>query len=156
MSREMTEKEREAADRRFVMWSAVNFRPQNMLEDVGFKLFVGSFSPSYTARVMHESTYDKLLLGLFTDVRQKVLAEIREQRESCLSVGYEGPFVAGQMDMTTVAGEEYITFTVSYIPPGGASLHRIALATRAFPGSHTATDVEYWLEQVRWNVWIQK
>ena len=68
-----------------------------MLEDVGFKLFVGSFSPSYTARVMRESTYDKLLLGLFTEIRQKVLAEIREQREPCLSVGYEGPFVAGQM-----------------------------------------------------------
>ena len=109
----------------------------------------------YTARVIHESTYDKLSLGQFTDVRQKVLAEIREQRKSCLSVVYEGPFVAGQMDMTTVDGEEYITFTVSYIPPGGATLHQIALATRAIPGSHTTT-VENWLEQVRWNVRIHK
>lgn len=39
MPRELTGTGRKAANRRFVLRSVVNFRPQNMLQDVGFKLF---------------------------------------------------------------------------------------------------------------------
>ena len=53
---------------------------------------------------------------------------------------------SGQVDLTTVAGAEYITFSASYIPPGEATIKRIGRATRAFPGSHTANDVQYWLK----------
>ena len=58
---------------------------------------------------------------------------------------------SGQVDLTTVtvAGAEYITFSASYIPPGEATIKRIGRATRAFPGSHTANDVQYWLKKVR-------
>ena len=54
-----------------------------------------------------------------------------------------------RVDLTTVAGAEYITFSASCIPPGEATIKRIGLATRAFPGSHTANDVQYWLKKVR-------
>ena len=56
---------------------------------------------------------------------------------------------SGQVDLTTVAGAEYITFSASYISPGEATIKRIGLATRVFPGSHTANDVQYWLKKVR-------
>ncbi|CAN0172748.1 unnamed protein product, partial [Ascophyllum nodosum] len=43
---------------------------------------------------------------------------------------------------------EYITFSASYIPPGEEKIRRVGLATRAFPGSHTAVDVECWIEKI--------
>ena len=36
---------REIADRRFVAWSAVNFRPQHMMHDIGFNFFLGVWDP---------------------------------------------------------------------------------------------------------------
>ncbi|CAN0361476.1 unnamed protein product, partial [Ectocarpus sp. 4 AP-2014] len=64
-------------------------------------------------------------------------------------MGYGGAFLGAQLDLTTVAGEEYITFTVSYVKKGSSSISRVALATRAFPGSHTADDIQAWIEAVR-------
>ena len=69
-------------------------------------------------------------------------------RDACRALGYHGPFHGGQVDLTTVAGEEYITFSASYIPPSEEKIRRVGLATRAFPGSHTAVDVECWIEKV--------
>ena len=140
---------REIADRRFVAWSAVNFRPQNMMHDIGFKFFLGVWDPDYTSRTMSAERYDEILLNLYGEVRETLLAEIHEHRDSCLALGYKGPFLSGQVDLTTVAGAEYITFSASYIPPGEATIKRIELATRAFTGSHTANDVQYWLKKVR-------
>ena len=132
-----------------MMRSGINFRSRNMLHDVGFKLSVGAFELDFTSRVMSAEVVDRHLLRLYADVREHVLAGIRQHHpESCLALGYTGPFLAGQVDLTTVAGEEYITFSVSYIPPGDEKILRIGLATRAFPGSHTVDDVEYCIEQV--------
>lgn len=39
----------EVAHRRIVSWSAVNFRPENTLHDVEFKLFVGNWTCRLTA-----------------------------------------------------------------------------------------------------------
>ncbi|CAN0460790.1 unnamed protein product [Ascophyllum nodosum] len=75
--------------------------------------------------------------------------EIHEHRDSCLALGYRGSFLLGQVNLTTVCGAEYITFSASYIPPGEKIIKRIGLATRAFLGSHTANDVQYWLKKVR-------
>ena len=66
-----------------------------------------------------------------------------------LGARVQGTFFSGQVDLTTVAGPEYITFSASYIPPGEVTIKRIRLATRAFPGSHAANDVQYWLKKVR-------
>ena len=60
-----------------------------------------------------------------------------------------GPFLGGQLDLITISNEEYITFSVPFIPPGEVTIKRIGLATRAFPGQHTATDVIFWVEKVR-------
>ena len=130
----LTDAAREKADRRFVLWSAVNFRPENMADDVGFKLFVGNLAPDYVARVMSRETFKDHLLSLYVEVKEEVLAEIKEHQESCLKMGYGGPFLGGQLDLTIISNEEYITFSVSFIPPGEVTIKRIGLATRAFPG----------------------
>ena len=58
------------------------------------------------------------------------------------------PLLGAQLDLTTVANEEYITFSVSYVAEGETTITRVGLATRAFPGSHTAEDIEPWIEKV--------
>ena len=146
--RVLTDAAREAANRRFVRWSSVNFRPQNVLTDVGFKLFVGVLAPDYVTSVMHANTYNKYLINLYIEVQNAMLTEIGVHRDVCRALGYHGPFLGGQVDLTTVT-EEYIIFSASYIPPGEENIRRVGLATRAFPGSHTAVDVECWIEKVR-------
>ena len=134
---------------RFVIWSSVNFSPQNKLTDVGFKLFVGVLAPDYVTSVMHADTYNKYLINLYIEIQNAMLTEIGMHRGACRALGYHGPFLGGQVDLTTVAGEEYITFSASYISPGEETIRRVGLATRAFLGSHTAVDLEYWIEKVR-------
>ena len=64
-------------------------------------------------------------------------------------MGYSGAFLGAQQDPTTAAGEEYITFSVSYVEKGSSDVTRVALATRAFPGTHAADDIKPWIENVR-------
>ena len=144
----LSETGRKKANRRFVLWGTVNFRPENMLHNVGFKIFVGNLAPDYVARVMIPETFKDHLMTLYVEVRDKVMAEIEEHRQSCLKVGYQGPFRGGQLGLTTIANEEYITFSVSFIPVGEVTVKRNGLATRAFPGQYTATDVTFWVEKV--------
>ena len=75
--------------------------------------------------------------------------DLRSFREQCLAVEYLGAFLGVQLDLTTAASEEYITLTVSYVPKGSIDVTRVALATRAFPGTHTAEDIRPWIEAVR-------
>ena len=63
-------------------------------------------------------------------------------------MGYSGAFLGAQLDLMTAAGEEYITFTVSYVKKSCTDVTRDALATRAFPGTHSAEDIRPWIETV--------
>ena len=99
---------------------------------MGFKLFVGVLAPDYVTSVMHADTYNKYLINLYIKVQNAMLTEIGVQRDACRALGYHGPFLGGQVDLTTVAGEEYITFSESYIPPSEEKIRRVGLATRAF------------------------
>ena len=63
--------------------------------------------------------------------------------------GIFGSFLGAQLDLTTAAGEEYITFSVSYVKKGSSDVSRVALATRAFPGTHAADDIKPWIENMR-------
>ena len=88
--RVLTDAAREAANRRFVIWSSVNFRPQNMLTDVGFKLFVGVLDPDCVTSVMHADTYNKYLTNLYIEVQNTMLTEIGVHRDACRALGYHG------------------------------------------------------------------
>ena len=120
-----------------------------MRQDDGFKLFVGILSPEYVDSTMSASTFDKNLDTLYERVKRTVLADLRSLREVCKEMGYSGGFLGAQLDLTTAAGEEYITFSVSYVKKGCTNVSRVALATRAFPGTHTANDIKPWIEAVR-------
>ena len=63
--------------------------------------------------------------------------------------GDSGSFLGAQLDLRTAAGEEYITFSVSYVKKGSSDVSRVALATRAFPGTYAADDIKPWVENVR-------
>eukprot|EP00904_Undaria_pinnatifida_P010346 jgi/Undpi1/6441/HiC_scaffold_20.g08922.m1 len=136
-----------AADRRFVIWSAVNMRAQNMRHDGGYKLHVGALCPEYVETTMSSETFNSTLSTVYTETCDEVKKGLRLQRESCVKVGFLGPFLGAQLDLTTVASEEYITFSVSYIAEGETEITRVGLATRASPGSHTAADIEPWIEK---------
>lgn len=124
------------------MWNAVNFRPQNILHDVGLKILFVSFELDYVARTMGAKVYDNHFLEMYANAPLEVLAEIVKRRASCLAPGDTDPFLAGRFDLITVAGEENTIFSMWYIPPEGDEIVGIGLATRASPGSHTADDVE--------------
>ena len=64
-------------------------------------------------------------------------------------MGYSGAFLGAQLDLTTPADKEYTTFTVAYVRKGSSDVTRVVLATRAFPGTHTAEDIRPWIEAVR-------
>eukprot|EP00903_Cladosiphon_okamuranus_P011710 g11013.t1 len=146
MARRMDKKQRDFADLRYVIWCCINLRPQQMRYDDGFKLFVGALSPQYVDTTMAPTTFNKVLDALYDRVKQATMDDLRLLREECLSMGYGGAFLGAQLDLTTVANEEYITFTISYVKKGDTDVNRVALATRAFPGSHTAEDVKPWIE----------
>lgn len=124
--------------------------------DEGFKLFTGVLSPDYAETIMTNETFDSNLETLYDDVAGDVKEGFRLHRKSCLELGYTGPFLGAQLDLTTVADEEYITFSVSYIPPGSSELVRVGLATRALPGTHTAADITPWIQNVGEKMWVHQ
>ena len=114
----------------------------------------GGFSAHSVPRVSGQhNVHHHLRQDLGHPIRQgkkTVLDGLRSLREECLRVGYSGAFLGAQLDLTTAAGEEYITFTVSYVKKSCTDITRDALATRqAFPGTHTAEDIRPWIETVR-------
>lgn len=116
--------------------------------DEGYKLHVGALCPDYVDTAMSNATFNSILANIYTETCDEVKKRLRLHRESCSKLGYLGAFLGAQLDLTTVANEEYITFSVSYVAEGDTEITRVGLATRAFPGSHTAADIEPWIENV--------
>ena len=117
--------------------------------DDGFKRFVGALAPEYLNTTMAKETFNSILGTLLDTVKKNVMDDLRSFREGCLAVGYSGAFLGAQLDVTTAAGEEYIAFSVSYVRKGSSDVTRVALATQAFPGTHSAADIRPWIEAVR-------
>ena len=118
-----------------------------MRYDEGYKLHVGALSSEYVETGMSDTTFNSILSDVYTEVCDAVKENLKQHRQSCMDLGYHGPFLGAQLDLTTVANEEYITFSVSYIAEGDVTITRVGLATRAFPGTHTASAIEPWIEK---------
>ena len=86
-----------------------------MAAGAAFRYFVGGFSPSYTSQTVHPETVNKLLIELSTEVNTAITAKLRAQHDSVTKLGWYGPFVGIQMDMTTVFNTEYITVALSFV-----------------------------------------
>ena len=86
--------------------------------DDGFQLFVGALAAEYVHTTMAKETFNSVLGTLYDRVKKNVLDDLRAFREECLAVGYSGAFLGAQLVLTTAAGVEYITFSVSYVKKG--------------------------------------
>ena len=142
MTPKMDERRRSFADLRYVIWCCINLRPEQMRFDDGFQLFVGALAPEYVHTTMAKETFNSVLGTLYDRVKKNVLDDLRSFREECLAVGYSGAFLGAQLDLTTAAGEEYITLRASYVKKSSSDVSRVALATRAFLGTHAADDMD--------------
>ena len=121
---------RDAARRRYVLWCPISLRPQTMRYDEGYKLHVGALPPSYVETAMSNTTFDSILSGIYIETCDEVKRGLRLHRESCMRLGYFGPFLGAQLDLTTVAKAGYITFSASYIAEGDTLITRAGLASQ--------------------------
>ena len=143
MTPKMDQSNRSVADLRYVIW------PEQMRFDNVVQLFVGALAPDYVHTTTAKETFNSVLDTLYDRVKKNVQGDLCSLREECLTVGYSGTFRGAQLDLTTAAGEEYITSSVSYVNMGSIEVSRVALATRAFSGTHAADGVKPWIEKVR-------
>ena len=79
---------------------------------------------------MSNTTFDSILSGIHAETCDEVKRGLRLHRESCMKLGYFGPFLGAQLDLTTVANEEYITFSASYIAEGDTLITCVGLASQ--------------------------
>ncbi|CAM9766237.1 unnamed protein product, partial [Ascophyllum nodosum] len=108
---------RDAACRRYGLWCAINLRPCVMTKATSCTL-ARCPSRTYVEMAMSNTTFDSILSGIHAETCDEVKRGLRLHRESCMKLGYFGPFLGAQLDLTTVANEEYITFSASYIAEG--------------------------------------
>ncbi|CAM9297061.1 unnamed protein product [Pylaiella littoralis] len=126
----------------------VDVRPFSMAASMGFQYFVGGLSPSYMQQTIHKATMERILEALAADVRVNLIAKLKDHIFSCQQLGRGGPYFGVQSDLTSTHGTEFCTLTVSFVPKGSTELERLTLTTKAFPGTHTASDVEPWVRGV--------
>ncbi|CAN0446287.1 unnamed protein product, partial [Pylaiella littoralis] len=132
----------------------VDVRPFSMAERAGFQYFVGGLSPSYVQETIHKSTMEKILDALAADVRTNLITKLKDYNVSCKELGWGGPFFGVESDLTSTQGIEFCTLTVSFIPKGNTEMERLTLTTKAFPGTHTASDVDPWIREVSFSSWV--
>ena len=109
--------------------------------------FIGGFSPSYASQTIHPETVNKHLVELSTEVNTAIIAKLRAQHDSATKLGWYGPFVGIQMDMTTVFNTKYITVPLSFVSEDWC-MERVTVCTKAFPGKHTQDEIEPWVRKV--------
>ena len=100
---------RNAARRPYVLWCAINLRPQTMRYDEGYKLHVGALSPSYVETTMSNTTFDSILSsGIYTETCDEVRRGLRLHRESCM-----------KLDLTRQGGATGVPSAQQALHPGG-------------------------------------
>lgn len=96
----MTDKRRSFADLRYVIWSCINLRPEQMRFDDGFQLFLGAWAHEYLETPMAKQTFNSVLDNLHDRVNKNMMDDLRSFREGCLAVAYSGAFLGAQLDLT--------------------------------------------------------
>ena len=120
-----------------------------MASGAGFRLFTAGLLPKYGESVIHRDTFNKILGTIYEEVDGGIQAQLKKQYDSTRELGWTGPFFSVQIDLTVTHNEEYATMSVSFVPPSNWNeLVRLSVDTRAFPGTHTARDIEKFLKEV--------
>ena len=149
----MTKRERDVANRRAVIYIIMHSAPFSMITGDWFKLMIGCLNSQYCRETMHPSTIDAIIDDLHWEVDASISSILRCQRESCLRLGWRGPFIAIQADLTTLHNWSYATMSLSLVPESCDELVRLSVCTGVLEGSHTAKDIEEWIKEVhivRW------
>lgn len=145
----LTSKDRDRLNRKLVLWCVLNGRPWTALDDVGFKLLLAEFSPGYAVTTPLKVTLDKILADLYSEVQVEVTGVLKSLHEGFRKIGHPGGFCSLQLDLTTVANQEFCTASASVLLPDSTEVEHISLATTVFPGTHKEADVARWIEEVR-------
>lgn len=101
------------------------------------------------ARTPSFSTLDNTLSSIYSTVKTASMDTLRTLHHSYARAGYVGGFCNLQLDLTTVANQEYCTASASFLKPDSAAVEHLSLATKVFPGSHKEADIARWIEEVR-------
>lgn len=63
---------------------------------------------------MHSTTVNSNLTSLYKGGKLNVIENILQHKSSCVDVRWTGPFLTGQIDLTTASNPEYITNFTCY------------------------------------------
>ena len=148
-SHPMSQAERQAINRQVVLFCVIDMRPFNTVTGEGFGCMVNALNPRYARETIHHTTVQKILDILCSEVKEAITDVLRSQRDSCLRVGWYGPFVAVQADLTSAHNREYATMSLSFVPETCDEVVRLGICTKALHGTHTAADIAKWVEEVR-------
>lgn len=148
LHRPLSLEQQQEQDRRYVAMCAVDLRPYNMSATAAFQHWLGGYSPELVKKTIHRTTINKNLESLCADVRAVMTAKLAAHYESVKKRGWTGPWISMQCDATSTNNTEYYTVSFSWVPEDWSGMERVAFCTRAFPGKHTAAEVEPWLREV--------
>lgn len=95
---------------------------------------MGSPSSGYGSQTLVPRTMDTILNGVSSEVKANITKQLRTQDNSVKKMGWAGPFVIFQKDLTSAQNVEFSTVSLSFIPDNWSSLERLFVSTKASPG----------------------
>ena len=134
--------------RRYVAMCAVDLHAFSMLNSAAFQWYLGGYSPSFITEKPHHTTINRHLDELCSGVQDGITAQLVAQYESVKKMGWTGPWMSIQVDATSTHNTEFFTVSFSWISPDWRGIERVNYCTKAFPGRHSADEIEPWLRQV--------
>lgn len=146
--------------RSFVIMCALNsLYPGSIANNVGFQMFAETLSPACTTRgwpttttteELRSSPIDECLSELWSSSRGMVVKVLAAQHDSCRRLGWGGPLVALQVEVSGEQREgfEFCTASVAFVSEDFKGLSRLAVAARYFLGKVTSAAAEAWIREV--------
>ena len=114
-AKETTPQLRARLDRKSMIWCVRNGRPWAALQDAGLKLILSEFVPDYAASSTSHGVLDKILSSMYDDAKASLVKTLEQVHTDLKERGYNGPFCSLQLDLTSVASNEFCTASVSVV-----------------------------------------
>lgn len=145
----MTPAERQAYIRKVVLFCVLDGRPFSTVKGLGYKMLVGYLAPAAVSSTPSPETLDAELDNIYMETRSSVIQELAARHKAFVEVGYAGAFCSLQLDLTTVANQEFATVSTTIIHHVTGEQETYSLCTRVFVGSHKEPDIKKFIEEVR-------
>lgn len=151
----MSAQQRHRVSRKQVLMCVLDGRPWAALSRLGHKTLLGEFSAEYAGWTPSFGSLDETLSEISLEVKGAVIEVLRSLHSEFKTGGYSGAFCSLQLDITTLASQEYCTASVSVPGPGSNVVVHLSLAARVFPGAPKEADVQRWIETVGGVSWTR-